>query len=538
MKKNKLKSQAGITLTTLMITIVVLSILVAIVVRHVDTGTDLRNYNYMKADIDLLYSKIMTYYNENNSIPTTGDAFNAKTTLGGQASSRDNDNYYQIDLSQLYNITLNFGGGTLQNGDIYIVNEQSHEVYYLKGVVVDNEKYYQPVKPTGSSGNTTGGNTTGGNTTDGNTTGGNTTGGETTCTHTSTTATDNGDGTHTITCTNCGEKLTTNENHKYVNGKCTECQNALVIGAKIDYHEYIDTDGNAFSTMPSYTSTKAARGTDSNRTTALSEDLDATYSVVNNSGIEWIVLGQEGNQIKITTKNVVQPTSGGTTSGNFKDLMLAGKTGYTNSVDELNKIGAVYGHGKYADTTKFTSSGGRSFIMEDLGYNALTRTVAYTYALEKHSGDTSAKVYRYAANETPNGTSTTGGDYDTFEYMALDASNLTQETEANHTWKKLTAGNTNVTMYQYTYSGSVTLDKSIGKANNEYWLASRSIYCRNSISYCVCYVHTDGGDTLYSLHYSTGGDGGYFHYNVRPVVYLQTGIKLSYDSTNGYTISQ
>ena len=145
MKKNKLKSQAGITLTTLMITIVVLSILVAIVVRHVDTGTDLRNYNYMKADIDLLYSKIMTYYNENNSIPTTGDAFNAKTTLGGQASSRDNDNYYQIDLSQLYNITLNFGGGTLQNGDIYIVNEQSHEVYYFKGVVVDNEKYYHPV---------------------------------------------------------------------------------------------------------------------------------------------------------------------------------------------------------------------------------------------------------------------------------------------------------------------------------------------------------------------------------------------------------
>lgn len=145
MKKNKLKSQAGITLTILMITIVVLSILVTIVVRHVDTGTDLRNYNYMKADIDLLYSKIMTYYNENNSIPTTGDAFNAKTTLGGQASSRDNDNYYQIDLSQLYNITLNFGGGTLQNGDIYIVNEQSHEVYYFKGVVVDNEKYYHPV---------------------------------------------------------------------------------------------------------------------------------------------------------------------------------------------------------------------------------------------------------------------------------------------------------------------------------------------------------------------------------------------------------
>ena len=146
MKKNILKSQAGVTLTILMITIVILAILTTIVVRYVDTGTDLRNYNYMSADIELLYSKIMAYYNEKNSIPTTGDAFNVKTMLWGQASNRDNNNYYQIDLSKLYNITLNYGGGTLQNGDIYIINEQSHEVYYLKGVIVDNQTYYKPIK--------------------------------------------------------------------------------------------------------------------------------------------------------------------------------------------------------------------------------------------------------------------------------------------------------------------------------------------------------------------------------------------------------
>ena len=534
MKKNKLKSQAGITLTTLMITIVVLSILVAIVVRHVDTGTDLRNYNYMKADIDLLYSKIMTYYNENNSIPTTGDAFNAKTTLGGQASSRDNDNYYQIDLSQLYNITLNFGGGTLQNGDIYIVNEQSHEVYYFKGVVVDNEKYYQPVKPTGSSGNTTGGNTTGdnttgGNTTDGNTTGGNTTGGETTCTHTSTTATDNGDGTHTITCTNCGVKLITNENHKYVNGKCTVCQSALVIGAKIDYREYIDTDGNAFSTMPSYTSTKATRGSTKD------EDSDATYSVSEyGKTIEWIVLGQEGNQIKITTKNIVEPTSGGYSNSVYKYLMLNGMNGYTNSVDELNKIGAVYGHGKYADTTKFNSSGGRSFKMEDFGYGALTKTASYKYV--RHSD---GKIYRYDVGATVDGTSTTGGTSSKFWYMAFDASNSNQETETSHEWNELTADNSIVTMYDCTYSGSRTLDDSISRASTEYWLASRCFtYGNGYVRYGVYGVYVGGG--INSNNYLSGSLGsGYEEYlAVRPVVYLQTGIKLSYDATNGYTISQ
>lgn len=76
------------------------------------------------------------------------------------------------------------------------------------------------------------------NPSDGNTTGGNTTGGETTCEHTSTTATDNGDGTHTITCTNCGEKLKT-ESHNYVNGICALCGNvankAPVIVANADY---------------------------------------------------------------------------------------------------------------------------------------------------------------------------------------------------------------------------------------------------------------------------------------------------------------
>ena len=358
----------------------------------------------------------------------------------------------------------------------------------------------------------------------------NTTDGDTTCTHPSTTAKDNGDGTHTITCTNCGKDITT-EHHTYVDGKCTICQSELIIGTKIDYHEYIGTDGNAFSTMPSYTSLKTTRGSTS------SSDSDATYSVVNNSGIEWIVLGEEGNQIKITTKNIVQPTSGGNTYSGFTYLFLQGQTSYENFVNELNKIGAVYGQGKYADKTKFTTSGGRSFTMEDLGYGALTRTASFTYALETHSGHPEAKVYRYAANVTPDGTSTTGGKYSTFKYMALDASNSTQETEASYTWNELTAVNPVVTMYDYTYSGSQTLDTSVSKADTYYWLASRCLnYNDDCVFYHVHYVSTDGGNNSNYLYYSYGNQSKGYNYGVRPVVYLQSSIKLSYDETNGYTI--
>ena len=261
----------------------------------------------------------------------------------------------------------------------------------------------------------------------------------------------------------CGE-------HDFVDNKCSKCGLELVIGAPINYHEYLDTNGNAFSTMPSYTSLKTTRGSTD------SSDSDATYSVVKNSGIEWIVLGGEGNQIKITTKNIVQPTSGGYTQSGFTYLRLQGQTGYTNFVNELNKIGAIYGQGKYADKTKFTTSGGRSFKMEDLGYNALTRTATYKYALEKHSGDTEAKVYRYAANKTPDGTSTTGGTYSTFKYMALDASNSTQETESSHAWYELTADKPVITIYQYTYSVAGILDRRVQTADTHYWLATRYLY--------------------------------------------------------------
>lgn len=143
MKKSKLRNQNGITLIILMIMVLVIAILAGVAIRNIDTGTDIRNYNYMCADIELLESKIMTYYNNNSSIPTTGTAFNAKTTLGSQASSKDNDNYYQIDLNQIYNITLNYGGGTQANGDIYIVNEKTHNVYYLKGILLENTRYYR-----------------------------------------------------------------------------------------------------------------------------------------------------------------------------------------------------------------------------------------------------------------------------------------------------------------------------------------------------------------------------------------------------------
>lgn len=162
MKKHILKNEKGITLIVLIITIIVLAILIGVAVKNINIGTDIKQYNYMCADIELIESKIMTYYNNKGKLPTKGEAFNAKAVLGTQASSRDNDNYYQVDLRKLTNITLNYGGGNIEdinnlqgNEDVYIINEQSHKVYYLKGIKFEGTIYYAAKVSTSSSGGTT-----------------------------------------------------------------------------------------------------------------------------------------------------------------------------------------------------------------------------------------------------------------------------------------------------------------------------------------------------------------------------------------------
>ena len=336
-------------------------------------------------------------------------------------------------------------------------------------------------------------------------------------------------------CENCGKTIeieTPALGHNYENRICTRCGDVepLVIGANIDYHEYLSESGGTVSS--SYTSTKTTRGSTRNT------DSNAVFSVVKNSGIQWIVLGEENGQIKITTKNTVQSTSGGFKVGNFTRLCFESQAGYTNFISELNKVGAVYGKGKYADTTKFSSSGGRSFKMEDLGYGSLTRTAIYKYA--RHSD---GKIYRYAANATVNGTSTIGGNDDVFYYMALDASSSTSE--GNYTWKSLpTTTYSSVTMYQYTYPGNQTLPLTVSKSDTYYYLASRVQNYEDFGNACVGYNHyyvetdgTVGGDKYFYVYGSFYG-GSISTYSVRPVVYLKSSVKLSnYSSTNGYTLS-
>lgn len=132
-----IKSNRGITVVSLVITIVVLLILSGTAIYNVKMSKDVGRYNKMVADIELLNDKILIYYNKYNDIPTTTREFNV-----------DENEYHEIDLSKLEEITLNYGSEygkdeeLTSSSDVYLVNSNLN-IYYLKGIEKSGQVFHE-----------------------------------------------------------------------------------------------------------------------------------------------------------------------------------------------------------------------------------------------------------------------------------------------------------------------------------------------------------------------------------------------------------
>lgn len=140
MIKEKINSNKGITLVSLVVSIIILLILSTISIYGIKSSNNISPYNNMVADIKLLEDKILVYYNKYGEIPKISRSININDI-----------NYYEIDLSKLDNLTLNYGQEygesdelVINKSDVYVVND-SLEVYYIQGVNLSGERYYEIV---------------------------------------------------------------------------------------------------------------------------------------------------------------------------------------------------------------------------------------------------------------------------------------------------------------------------------------------------------------------------------------------------------
>ena len=134
------KNNKGITMITLIVTILVISIIAGVTIYQSVENIKARKIDSLYTDLELLEDKVNTYYLNNGSLPIK-EEFKGSDNFKSVRNVNDNDVYYVIDISKLEGVSLSMKLD-FTGDDVYIMNEQSHTVYYPKGLTIDNETYY------------------------------------------------------------------------------------------------------------------------------------------------------------------------------------------------------------------------------------------------------------------------------------------------------------------------------------------------------------------------------------------------------------
>lgn len=157
----KFKSDKGVTLIILTLTIIVLVLITGVTIGNLNGQLALKKLNNLYGDIDSISTKVSDYYLKNNSLPVYDNKYLSKENLKLLFTSKgqddafvninDNDNYYVLNLSKLENLTLNYGrdykkwpesGQYDECQDLYIINEQTHQIYYPEGVEYQGDMFF------------------------------------------------------------------------------------------------------------------------------------------------------------------------------------------------------------------------------------------------------------------------------------------------------------------------------------------------------------------------------------------------------------
>lgn len=156
--KCRIKQEKGITMVALVITVLILLILTNMLIYNAQDNIYIKNLTNLYNDISMLREKVSAYYNKYGKIPaeikyTNEDQLqNLSSVLSTQ---NDTGDFYVIDLEAMQGITLNYGKeyekvkNDKENAnsytDLYIINENSHNIFYVEGVKIkenDTTKIY------------------------------------------------------------------------------------------------------------------------------------------------------------------------------------------------------------------------------------------------------------------------------------------------------------------------------------------------------------------------------------------------------------
>ena len=262
----------------------------------------------------------------------------------------------------------------------------------------------------------------------------------------------------------------------------------------------------------------------------------------------WKILGVENGQILIEYAGEIR------TDDSYY-LYFDGPVGIASCINELNNICSIYGQGKYADTSKYklvktvegnkvvssqNESGARSITLADL------ERLGYSFEYRGTSGDRTMTINTNDSGKILklNSTSTTYGSvFWYYDYFDVDNSNPSGEFHRLGNSDSVTLGRGiwfDSDDGCYNYDSSHTADLTTMGLTGTYYFADYYLGDFSStwghVSYGIPYM---GDNIIYGgeIYRSDDCMAGNADAGIRPVVYLQSNIELSYNSTtNTYTI--
>lgn len=149
MTKKNIKDKKGITLVTLSIAIIIMMIITSTIIYNISTSAKIKALNSMYQDITKLKDKVDLYYSNYHSIPILQTKYENVNQIQSK-NPNDSNTYYVIDLEALENLHLTYGqeyekyksNPSNELNDLYIMNERSHSIYYVRGIEMDGVTYY------------------------------------------------------------------------------------------------------------------------------------------------------------------------------------------------------------------------------------------------------------------------------------------------------------------------------------------------------------------------------------------------------------
>lgn len=146
-----IKKENGITLISLIVVIMLMLIISSTVVNVSLDRFEINNFKKMQNDIELLEDKVSNYYLKYGGLPVLRNSSNESikytySTLNFTRNGSDNANYYILDLEAMEGLSLNYGEEGFKNpntsDDVYIINELTHIIYYVKGIELNDTIYH------------------------------------------------------------------------------------------------------------------------------------------------------------------------------------------------------------------------------------------------------------------------------------------------------------------------------------------------------------------------------------------------------------